>query len=53
MTIFVIIGLLGAALIVLGVSLWSVPAGCVTAGTELLAVAYGGAYLQARTSRAT
>ena len=48
MTVYALVAVFGAMLITVGVALWSVPAGCVTAGAELLAAAYGGAYLQAR-----
>jgi hypothetical protein len=47
-TVYVVVALVGLGLIATGVALWSFPAGCVAAGVELLGVAYGGAYLQAR-----
>lgn len=39
---------LGLVLIAVGVSLWSVPAGLVTAGGELVTTAYAFAYIKAR-----
>ena len=45
---YVVLGLFGAVLITIGVALWSAPAGFITAGAQLVAVAYGGAYIQAR-----
>lgn len=46
--IYVVLAVAGAALIAIGVALWSLSAGLVAAGVELVAVAYGGAYIAAR-----
>lgn len=48
MILFLLIAIMGAALIAAGVGLWSPPAGLVVAGAELLGGAYVGAYLQLR-----
>lgn len=46
MTLYLILAAVGAVLIAAGVGLWSSPAGLVTAGAELLAAAYVGAYFK-------
>lgn len=44
MTLFMILAAVGAALVAVGVGLWSPPGGLVAAGLELVGVAYVGAY---------
>ena len=44
MTLYIVVAVLGAALIAGGVGLWSTPAGLVAAGAQLVAAAYIGAY---------
>lgn len=45
---WLVLAILGAALVAAGVGLWFIPAGLVVAGLECLAGAYVGAYLGAR-----
>lgn len=48
MTVYVILAVLGAALVAAGAALWSLPFGLAVSGAEALAGAYVGAYAHVR-----
>lgn len=48
MTVYLWLGVVGAALVAVGFALWAVPVALVVAGLETMAAAYVGAYLHAK-----
>lgn len=46
--VYAVLALVGAALIAAGLAVWSVPAGLIAAGAELIVAAYAFAYAAAR-----